>query len=86
MSDLKMTRQSTTADETAYASRINQATYRCGNVHSEDEKMKFYVDGLMPNIRKIVALFRENQFRQDMTFERLSLFAKEEGDTGRARI
>ena len=57
-----------------------------GNVHSEDEKMTFYVYGLMPNIRTIVARFRENEFRHDMTFERLIQFAKDEGDAARARI
>ena len=86
MSDLRMTRQSTTEDENAYAARINQATYRCANIHSEDEKMTFYVDGLMPNIRTTVARFRENEFRQDMTFERLIQIAKDEGDEALARI
>ena len=57
MSDLRMTRQVAGEDETAYAARIIQATYRCGNVHSEYEKMTFYVDGLMPNIRTTFARF-----------------------------
>ena len=81
-----MTRQVVGEDETAYEARTNQATYRCGNVHSEDEKMTFYVDGLMPNIRTIVARFRENEFRHDMTFELLIQFAKDEGDAARARL
>ena len=48
--------------------------------------MTFYVEGLMPNIRTIVAQFRENEFCHDMTFERLIQFEKDEGDAARARI
>lgn len=48
--------------------------------------MTFKVDGLLPNIRTIVARFRENEFRQDMTFEGLIHFGKDEGDAARSRI
>ena len=33
---------------------------------------------------RLVALFRENQYRHDLTFERLVQFAKDEGDSFRA--
>ena len=48
--------------------------------------MSFYVDDLMPNIRRIVARFLEKEFRQDMTFERLIQSVKDEGDSTRVRI
>ena len=48
--------------------------------------MTFYVDGLMPKIRTIVARFCENEFRKYMTFQRLIQFAKDEGDAAQARI
>ena len=60
MSDLWMTRQSTAEDDTVYPARINQAKCLWGNDHSEDEKMTSYADGLMQNIREIVARFLEN--------------------------
>ena len=47
--------------------------------------MSFYADGLVPNIRTIVVRFRENEFRHNMTFERLIQFAKDEGEAARAR-
>ena len=34
-------------DEIAYAARINEAAYRCGNVHSKEEKMTKFVDGIL---------------------------------------
>ena len=47
--------------------------------------MTFFIDGLRSEIRTIVARFRENEYRQDMTYERLIQFAKDEGDAFRAR-
>lgn len=43
--------QEENGEETAYAARINQATYRCGKAHSEDENMKFYSDSLLRTLQ-----------------------------------
>lgn len=53
--------------------------YICGNVHEEDEKRTFYIEGLIPGIRTIVALLREIQPIHDLTFEDFTHFAKGEG-------
>jgi len=72
-------------DESTYASRVNEAAYRCGNVHTEDEKMTKFVDGLLGCIRFPVARFRENEPRQQMTLDRLVQYAGDEGDAFRSR-
>lgn len=43
----------------------------CGNVHNEDKKMTVFVDGLDNSIRTVVARFRDNESRYEITFERL---------------
>ena len=40
----------------------------------------FFIDGLRPENMTLVARFRENQYRQDLTLERLIQFAQDEGD------
>ena len=37
--DLRNTRQASDEDEITFVARINHETYRCENVHDEDEKM-----------------------------------------------
>jgi hypothetical protein len=76
--------QSNDEDELTYGARINHAAYRCGNVYDEDERMTFFIDGLRPETRTVVARYRENEFRQDMTMERLVQHAKDSGDSFRA--
>ena len=83
---LRTIRQLPDEDESAYAARINEAAYRCGNIHLEDEKMTFFVDGLQPELRTTVARYREDQPRHEMTLERLVHHAQDEGDALRARI
>ena len=85
-SDLRTIRQFPDEDESAYAARINEAAYRCGKIHLEDEKMTFFVDGLQPELRTTVARYREDQPRHEMTLERLVHHAQDEGDALRARI
>ena len=68
-------------DQLAYGTRINHAAYRCRNIHEEDEKMTFIIDGLRPKTMNLVTRFRENKYGQDLTFERLIQFAKDEGDS-----
>ena len=47
-------------DEIAYASRINEAAYRCGNVHTKDENMTKCLYGFLGCIRFLVARFLQN--------------------------
>ena len=46
--------------------------------------MTFFIYGIRPETMTLVARFPENQYRQDLTFERLIQFAKDEGDSFRA--
>ena len=46
--------------------------------------MTFFIDGLRPELRTVVTRYRENEFRQDMTMERLVQHAKDSGDSFRA--
>ena len=46
--------------------------------------MTFFIDGPRSETMRLVNRFQENQNRQDLTFERLIKFAKDEGDLFRA--
>lgn len=59
VNDLQNIRQRSGEDEAKYSSRLNEAAYRCGNVHTEPEKMTFFINGLVPEIQSIVARKRE---------------------------
>ena len=83
---LRTIRKFSDKDESSYAARINEAAYRCGSIHLEDEKMSFFVDGLQPELRTTVARYREDQPQQEMTLERLVHHSQDEGDALRARI
>ena len=72
-------------DEAIYASRLNEAAYRCGNVHSESEKMTRSVNGLVGCLRTSVARYRKNEPRHELTMDRLVQYARDEGDTYRSR-
>ena len=47
--------------------------------------MTFFVDGLSPTTRTIVARFRENEPRYELSFERLVQFVQDQGDAYRAQ-
>ena len=89
--DLRDTRQKSGETETEYSTRIMDAEYRCGNVHTTDERMTMFVDGLDSVIRPLVARYREEQRdrtrRRGVTFTYLDLvkYAQDEGDAHRAR-
>ena len=82
--ELRSIRQSADEDELAYGSRINHEVYRCGNIYEEYEKRTFFIYGLRPETMTLVARFRENQYRQNLTFQRIIQFGKDEEDSFRA--
>jgi hypothetical protein len=71
-------------DEPALGNRVRIAAYRCGNVFTDSELMNVFVDGLHPATRSLVARFRESQGRS-LSFEQLIAFARDEGESYRAR-
>ena len=68
-----------------FATRLNEAAYRCGNFFDSIEKMSQFVYGLSPTIRTIVQRFRETTPRRELTFDKIVQFARAEGDAHRAR-
>lgn len=64
---------------------LNKTVFRCGNVHSEDEKITRYIDGLSDTIRTVVTRYRESEHRNEMTFESLLHFSKSEDEAYHAR-
>lgn len=47
--DLRNIRRNEDDKEDEYRKRLNEAKLVCGKVHSEEEKITLYVDGLSPN-------------------------------------
>lgn len=73
-------------DELDYAARLNTQFGRCGNVHEPSEQMTIFIDGLNPTIRTLVARYREQQGRHELTFQQLVQYARDEGEAYRARL
>lgn len=71
--------QIVTEDELDYRTHLNDAVARCEVIQFESEKMRFFVDGLLPCTRPIVARFCGSTHRDEITFEFLVNFAKDEG-------
>ncbi|CAN8069068.1 unnamed protein product, partial [Agarophyton chilense] len=69
--------------EVEYNSRLNKASVRCVNVHSTEDKITLYIDGLDPSINSLVARYREKHGR--VFFLELVQFEKAERDAARAR-
>ena len=61
--DLRTIRQLPDEEESEYAAIINDAAYRCGNIHLEDHKMTFFVDRLQSELSTTAARYREHQPR-----------------------
>ncbi len=83
--DLRDIRQQPRENENEYSARLNRAAHRCGNVYDEVEKMTIFVNGLLPCIQTDVARHRESRNRRDLSYEELVQFARDEGDSYRAR-
>ncbi|CAN8076119.1 unnamed protein product [Agarophyton chilense] len=56
--DLRDVTQKPEEGEAEYSSRLYKASVRCGNVHSTEDKITLYIDGLDPSIKSLVALYR----------------------------
>ena len=85
VAEFRAVKQGTNELEDVYAQRVNKATYRCGNAFDEHEKITAFVDGLIPEIRNLVARYRESQSRETLSYEKLVQFAKDEGSSFRTR-
>lgn len=72
--------------EDLHKKNLYDAMHRCGNVHEKDEEMNFYIDGVLPTTRTIVARFRESERRRDVKFEDFTHFARAECEAARDRL
>lgn len=79
-------RQASNEDEHAFSSRVGVATYRCGNVHMELEKVTIFINGLLPELRYVLSRFRREQSRHSLTFDRIVSYTRDEEDSYRARL
>ena len=76
MKTLESLRQTSNEDEDAFATRVGIAAYHCGNVHTESEKIVFFINGLQSAIRSIMSRFRRDQPRSVLTFDRVVSFLR----------
>ena len=80
---LRDMRQNSGETEMQYSNRLNHAELRCGNIHSLEEKMTMFVNGLDPAIEPLVARNRESHPK--ITHLELVHFARDEENANRAR-
>ena len=81
---LRDTKQREGETETQYDTRLNRAFHRCGNVHSREDRISYFVDGLLPAIKDLVARHREAHAR--CSYLELVSYAKAEGEAYRSRF
>lgn len=89
--ELRDMKQKTSEDEMTFSARLMAAEVRCGNIHSTEEKMTLFIDGLQAGVRPLVSRYREAERAKSRTeggfFTYLDLvrFAQNEGEAYRAR-
>ena len=84
INDLRATQQKPNETEREFATRVHKAVSRCGNVHSPEEIVTMYIDGLSPTIRSIVA--REHESRKRPSMLDMTGFAASIGDAQRVLL
>lgn len=85
LEDLRNLHQGEMEVEEVYQKRLNEAFFRCRNVHREDEKITLYINGLSETIQAVVDRYRERIHRLQLTFESFTHFAKSEDEAYCAR-
>lgn len=55
--------QAKNKNDTAYTAGLNNAAYRCGNVHDENDKIYLYVNFLLPALTTVVQSFLNENTR-----------------------
>ena len=83
IADLREVRQKASESESQFATRLNTAVARCGNVHSPKEVITMYINGLRPEIASRVEQHRSA--KKHATYLDLVDFATSEGDAVRAQ-
>ena len=78
-------KQKLNEDELSYNARLSHAVYRCGNVFGEAQKITFFVNGLLPDIRSRVDRHRESIPRHAVRYNMIVQYARDEGESVRAQ-
>lgn len=78
IADLRAVPQGLLKMELELATKLNQAIYRCSNMHSREGVLILYIDALHPTICSVVAQYRESHRRA--TYLDVVEFAEHEGD------
>lgn len=61
---LRNVKEKANKDEDQYRKQLNKAMLKCGNVHSKDEKIILYLDGISTTNNMVVAHHRETFHRR----------------------
>lgn len=64
---------------------MNTSAYLFVNLFNDGDKMTLYVDGLLPQIRTVVACYREDQPHSPFNLENLEQYALDEGEAYQSR-
>ena len=81
--DLRDITQKSGEAEVDYSTRLTESELRCGNIHRWNERKLRFIDGLLPEIKPIVAQYNRNH--RNATYWDLVEFAQSEGEAARAR-
>lgn len=68
ISDLHSIRQGKKETEIEFISRLNRASYSCGNLFNDVDEVEMYVDALLLQILTVVDRYRGDQPRASLTF------------------
>ena len=83
LKDVQEVTQRSDENELEFANRLNLYLSRCGGVHTADECITFYADGLNPAVAPLVQQRREE--KPDMRFADIVKFARFCGNAERGR-
>ena len=80
---LREVQQRPSEDEMEFYIRLKDASNRCRNVHSMEEQMTMFIEGLDASIKPMVSQYRQDS--RDVYFLRLVNYAKAHGSAGSSR-
>lgn len=79
LEDLYNIRQGEAELEEEYCKRLNQAVFRRGNIHMDDEKINAYINALSDSIRTVAGRYCQSVHFHELNFKSFAHFVKSEG-------
>lgn len=83
VNNIQVLKQGVGKDKVYVGARMKKAVQILANAYTRESKVKFFVDGLRPNIRSILLSRSDSQWRKEITISNLILEARDEGVTDR---